>query len=252
MIASAFSFVIALFLKYRPFEKSLSSISGISYKEIFAYSVPLMTASIYGIMFRSADKFYISRYFGEEVFAEYANGFIQLPFVGMIAGATSAVLLPLFSKKMENPDSGDKILAVWKSAWKKSALIIYPLLLYFLFYAENVVIILYGENYYGSIIYFRLALFINFFNIIMFTPVILAMGETKFYSFVHLVVAGLIWMMGYGVIFFEGTPFLIGLMVVLLSIFKAIWLILFVAEKMQWSFKNLVPINFLAKIIFHS
>ena len=98
IIVSVITFIIAYYFKNIPFKNIVSEKSELKLREVLKYSMPIVTASIAGMALRSADQFFISRYFGSEVFADFSNGFIQIPFVGMITGATSLVLMPMFSK----------------------------------------------------------------------------------------------------------------------------------------------------------
>jgi O-antigen/teichoic acid export membrane protein len=182
-IASFICFVVALYLKYLPVKNAGNEHCPVSYGEIFRFSLPLMYASIWGIIITSADQFFISRYFGTAIFAEFSNGSIELPFVGMVLGATSTVLAPLFSKQIYNSaDPRKDIFPVWLSVFGKTAKIIYPLVIYFWFFADIIMMVLYGEKYINSGIYFRIKLISNLFTLITYAPLIIAIGATKFYG----------------------------------------------------------------------
>jgi O-antigen/teichoic acid export membrane protein len=249
---SFFSFVVAMWLKFEPFKNIDSKKSHISYSKIFKYTIPLMTASIFGIVFKVADKFFISRYFGEEVFAIYSNGFTEIPFVSMVAGATSAILIPVFAKNIEDPGKKTKILSTWISAWKKSSLIIYPILIYFFIYAGNVILILYGDKYFESIIFFRIYIFTSFFNVIMYIPIILALDETRYYSWVHFVFALSIWPICYLSILIGGNALAIGIIYVAINAIKSIWFMAFISKKMGWTFRELIPLKHISKVLIHA
>lgn len=94
-IASIIALLLAIYFKGLPFKGIETETSNLSYNAVFSYSLPLVVASIAGIAIKAADQFYISRFFGAEVFAEFSNGFIGLPFVGMVTGATSMVFMHL-------------------------------------------------------------------------------------------------------------------------------------------------------------
>lgn len=187
VIASFISFFIALYFKYLPIKHSGNEKCTVSYKEIFRFSLPLMYASIWGIIISSADQFFISRYFGPSVFADFSNGSMELPFVGMVVGATSTVLEPLFSRQIHEKINPEKeIFLIWKSVFEKTAKIIYPLVLFFWFFSDVVMVVLYGGTYEASGLYFRIKLIVNFFTLIAYIPLILAIGANKFYAKVHL------------------------------------------------------------------
>src|SRR5690606_339978 len=135
--------------------------SQLSFKEIFSYSMPLVVASLAGIAIKSADQFYISRYFGSEVFAEFSNVFMELPFVAMITGATSVVVMPLFSKMFFNKEDIDNVMKIWSRALIKSAILIYPLVVFSIAFAGDIMEVLYTSKYSSSGIYFQINLFLN-------------------------------------------------------------------------------------------
>ena len=77
LAVSIITFFLAMYLNGIPFKKADKEKTTLGLKAVFSYSLPLVGASLAGIAIRSADQFYISRYYGAEIFAEYANGFIQ-------------------------------------------------------------------------------------------------------------------------------------------------------------------------------
>src|SRR5690606_16229639 len=117
--------------------------SHLAFKEIFSYSLPLVVASIAGIAIKSADQFYISRYFGPETFAEFANGFMELPFVVMITTATSTVVMPLFSRMFFDKEEISNLVKMWSRTLIKSAILIYPLVMFFIAFATDIMELLY-------------------------------------------------------------------------------------------------------------
>ena len=138
-ISSAIICMIGLIVKKLPYKGVDSFKSDLSYKEIFNFSIPLMFASIGGIAIKSADQFFVSRYYGSEVFADFANGSTDLPFVGMVLGAAASVLLPVFSKSIATgTDSFEDIINLWRRTAVKSALILYPLIIFCIFFASNI------------------------------------------------------------------------------------------------------------------
>jgi O-antigen/teichoic acid export membrane protein len=142
-----------------------------------------MSASLWGMLFVSVSQFFISRYFGKEFFADFANGSLELPFVGMVVGACSTVLTPVFSRlSHEKLNPKQDIFPLWMSVLEKTAKIIYPLVLFCWFFADILMVVLYGEQYATSATYFRIKSLLNFFTIISTVPLIIGVGKTKIYS----------------------------------------------------------------------
>jgi O-antigen/teichoic acid export membrane protein len=251
-LAGLVTLIIAFYFKNLPFRGVQSKTSDISYRTIIAYSLPIGIASLWGIASKAADQFYISRFFGAEVFAVFSNGFIQLPLVEMITGATSVVLMPEFSRMTHNQINTNNIVVLWRNAIIKSALIIYPLVVFFIFYAKSIMVILYSNSYVNSTIYFQIAMVLNFFNIIIFTPLILALGKTRFYSNVHLYLALTAWVMDYVIILIFNSPISIAVFSILLAVSKTIFFVLYIARVLRVSFLSLIPAKTFAAIIVHS
>lgn len=190
VIASIITFLLALYLKYYPVRHQPKETCPVTIKDIFRFSIPLLTASLWGIIINSCDQFFISRYFGNETFAEFSNGWLSLPFVGMITGATATVLSPIFSRMShEKVDPMKEIYPLWMSVFEKSAKLIYPIVIYCMVFADIMMSVMYGQQYAVSGSYFRIKLVTDFFNIIIFAPLLINIGEVKYYSRVHMVVA---------------------------------------------------------------
>lgn len=84
---------------------------------------------------------------------------MDLPFIGMIIGATTTVLSPVFSRiSYEQINPQTDIFPIWKSAFVKSAQLIYPLVIYCIYFADTIMIVLYGAIYESSAVYFRIRL----------------------------------------------------------------------------------------------
>ncbi len=252
-IASFICFVVALYLKYLPVKNAGNEHCPVSYGEIFRFSLPLMYASIWGIIITSADQFFISRYFGTAIFAEFSNGSIELPFVGMVLGATSTVLAPLFSKQIYNSaDPRKDIFPVWLSVFGKTAKIIYPLVIYFWFFADIIMMVLYGEKYINSGIYFRIKLISNLFTLITYAPLIIAIGATKFYGNVMMFGTIITVLLEYLSILFFNSPYMITVISVICQIGRILVFLSFIAKFFKVRVYELFPLKLIVKILIPS
>lgn len=252
IVASFISFLLAYYFKGIPFKGIKAEKSHLSYKEVFTYSLPLVAASLAGIAIKAADQFYISRFFGAEVFAEFSNGFIELPLVAMVTGATSTVLMPMFSKIIHDRSDITVLTDLWKNALLKSAVIIYPMVVFFIFSAKDVVILLYSKIYTTSSVYFQIAMAANFFNIIVFAPLVMAMGKTTFYAQVHMLIALCAWIIGYIIIQLFNSPYAIAIFSVTLRIITIMIFLKFAARLIEVNLFNLFPIGKLSIVLLHS
>lgn len=191
-VVSAFlNFSLALYLKNRPFKGLKLKKTKITVKEILIYCIPLMGAGIFNILINSTDQFYISKYFGTEAFAEFSNGAMELPFIGMIVGACSTVLLPVYSQLNKESnlsnESIDAIVGTWNSVFRKTVMLIFPIIIFCILHAKDIMVLLYGNQYLASGLYFKIMLFNNFASVISCYPILLALNKTKEYSAVYII-----------------------------------------------------------------
>lgn len=253
-ISSFLCFLLALFLKYKPIKEFKKEKSPISYKEIFNYTIPIMGASIWGIIIISSDQFFISRYFGSDVFADFANGSLELPFVGMVIASTSTVLAPIFSKQVfdKGKDSKTEVILLWQSVLSKTVKIIYPLVVFCFCFASSIMILLYGDKYENSGTYFQIKLIINFFTVMAYGPLLLSIGGEKFYYKVHMfgaiVLVGLEWL----VVTLFDSPYLLTATSVVCQIGRITLMLYFITSYFKISFLDLIPIKLISNIVISS
>lgn len=253
VIASFITFLLALYLKYRPVKNQPNEKCDITYKDIFRFSIPLLTASLWGILIASADQFFVSRYFGNEVFADFSNGAIPLPFIGMITGACATVLSPIFSKlSHEKVDPLKEVYPIWMNVFEKSAKLIYPLLIYCIVFADILVVALYGKQYEGSAIYFRIKNLIYFLDIITFAPLIINVGKVKLYSNVHMSVALCVILFEFISVKTIDSPIAISVISLICQIGKIIALLIAVSRYFGVKLIALFPWKLIYKIIVPS
>lgn len=248
-IASFLTCVLALYLKTWPVRDEPKHKSDITVRQIFNFALPLLFASIWGIIIASSNQFFISRYYGSEVFADFSNGFMELPFVGMILSSISAVLLPLFSGMTKGNGLSQDVVDVWHSALNKSVKLIFPMLVFSILFAKPIMTCLYGDKYIQSAIYFQIKNFSGLFFIIPFYPIILAIGKSKDYARVHMIIALLIVIAEYVVCNFTDSPVYVAIVSELCQILK-IWLLLkVIADYAGISAIKLVNVKMLLKVL---
>jgi O-antigen/teichoic acid export membrane protein len=249
---SVITLVLAYFFIGIPFKGVTAEKSNLGIREILKYSLPIASAGIAGTMIKAADQFYIGRYFGTEVFAEFANGFVELPFVGMITGAIATVLMPMFSKIIYDKSDLNQLISLWQNALQKSVILIYPMAIFCIFYSQEIMTIIYSDTYSGSAKYFTAAMTINFFNIIVFAPLLFSLGETRFYAKLHFGLAIVSWLFGYITVIIFNTPYSIAILSVILSIFKIGIALYYSAKVIGVKFITLFPVDRFLIIAFHS
>ena len=253
VLSSAFSCALALILKYYPVKQYAKERCDVRIIEIFKFSLPLLFASLWGMVIRSADQFFVSRYFGTVVFAEYSNGAMELPFVGMIVGACAAVLSPIFSRlSHEQVDFKKEVYPLWMSVFEKTVKLIYPLVIYCIFFADVVMIALYGKQYEISATYFRIKLLANFFTLISYASLIINTGNVKYYQNVHMYGAVILIVSEYFSIILFNSPYVVTIVSVVNQIGRILFMLYFVSTLFNTNILQLFPMKVIGKILIPS
>ena len=251
--ASLVSFLLALYLKYLPVRNQGNDKCSVTYKDIFKFSIPLLTASLWGMLIASTDQFFISRYFGNEVFAEFSNGSMELPFIGMIIGACATVLSPIFSRlSHEKVDPKKEIYPLWMSVFEKTAKLIYPIVIYCIVFADVVMVALYSGKYVDSQNYFRIKLIANFFTIISYGPLIINIGKVKYYSRVHMITAILVVVLEFVSVKTISSPYAISWISMLCHVGKVFAMLFLVTRFFGVKIYQLFPVKLIGQIIIPS
>lgn len=238
-----------LYLERYLFRDIKRTTTAISIREILRFSMPLSVAGLWGLIIKSANQFFISRYWGNEVFAEFSNGFIELPFATIVISAAATVLLPVFSKKVYDNSAPSSIIDLWKSVAIKSAMLIFPLTVFSFFFAEPIMIFVYGKQYADSAVYFRIIAVVNLVRIVPYAPVMLALGKSKEFARIHMLTALMIVTMEYLCVKLYPSPRVIALISVLCTIFCLGMLLRCICKSMNISVMNLIPYKYMTMLL---
>lgn len=252
VFASSLSCVTGLYIERHLFRNIQKKSTKIRIHDLLKFSIPLSVASLWGIIIKSANQFFISRYWGNEVFAEFSNGFIELPIAQIVINAASTVLLPVFSKKAYEESDPSAIINLWKSVAIKSAKIIFPLTFFSFFFAEPIMIFIYGNQYEDSAVYFRIIAVVNLIRIVPYAPVMLALGRSKEFANIHMITAFLIVIMEYLCVRIFPSPHIIALISILCTIFCIGMLLRSICKYMNISAITLIPHKSLISLILLS
>jgi O-antigen/teichoic acid export membrane protein len=139
---------------YRP---SLRQVSFPTIREQLSFALPLGMMGIATLLLTQTDKFIITRYLGRDEFAIYAQGAFQLPFVMIIASSVANVAFPVLARYQKDGKFAE-FLDLWKRAWLKTAVLFFPLFVFFMATAEQFIVIMFTEKFITATPVFRLYL----------------------------------------------------------------------------------------------
>ncbi len=178
VIAALIVFPPSMFLMYRVIDRGDWRFSWIDLREQIKYSVPLGLSMMIGIIAINLDKVIVSSTSSPDQFAIYVNGAIEVPLVGIITGSVMAILLPEFSALYKEKNT-EKIVYLWHGAMVKCALIIFPVMIFLLITAPEVMRVIFSAKYSESAVPFRIYLLLLPVRITQFGAILMAAGKSR-------------------------------------------------------------------------
>lgn len=170
-------FIPAILIMWTMAGKSVPGADPVDLKDILKYSLPLGIGLMVGQFNLNLDKVIVATMTTPEDFAVYVNGAIEVPLIGMITGAVSAVILPDMVKACKMGDKAGA-LEMWKRAGVKSALIIFPATCFLMLVAPELMTFIYSEEYVESALPFRVYLCVLPLRIIFFGSLFQAVNKS--------------------------------------------------------------------------
>ena len=238
---AALSFLIGLYYIYLPFLKVTAIDSEISFSKIYKFLIPLTFSSIWAILFAASDQFFISNYFGQETYADFSNGSIKIPFIGVLVGAISAVLHPYFIKKLNDPDSKKEVVKTIESSILKSVTLVYPIILFIWFTSDEIFSVLFEEVYSDSSVFFKIISLYGLFSVFVFLPIIIALQEIRFYNAVHLGAVIAVWGLQWLSLNFAMNPLIIPIISLLVKIGIIACLLYKIVSRLKVRVLDIIP-----------
>ena len=145
---------------------------------ILKISIPFGLASMIGAGSMQLDKVLLSSLGTTEEFAIYVNGAMEIPLIGILTGSISEVLIGEMSTNIKEKNYG-KALSLFRRSANKTALILFPVMIFFIFNAKEFMILIYSDKYASSALPFTILLFLLPIRIVVFGSVLIAMGKSK-------------------------------------------------------------------------
>lgn len=168
---------IALMLAATPKDSSRPSAAGI--KELVWFSFPLGLASMVGAISMKLGNLIVSVNASPEIFAIFAMGARELPFIAIVTGAITSVLLPEMVRAFSGKEY-TKALDLWKLAAVKASLFLFPLTVFLMFFAEEFVVVIFSSKYVGSTGVFMVFLGMLPLRVFSFGSILVSAGAARF------------------------------------------------------------------------
>jgi len=147
-------------------------------KVFFNDGLALGVNNIIGRISIMIDKLIISSLLNPILFAIYRNGAIEVPFFSSIYRTISNIAIPEMTKLIsENQE--EKILILKRKIIANTALIIYPVMVFLVYFSEEFIVIYLSDKYIESVPVFRIFTLTLLFRINAYGDILLAKREYK-------------------------------------------------------------------------
>ena len=189
IIIPIFFFPIAVHLSFKYLKGAWRYPSLSSMGKILKFSIPLGLATVLGTLTLQLSNIIVSSICTPEDFAIYANGARELPFIGIITGSISVVIMADMSFKIKERDL-KSALELFRKSSAMGALFLIPIMIFLMIFAESAIDILYSDKYENSVLPFRIFLFFLPVRIVIYGSALIAFGKTKavlYRSFISLI-----------------------------------------------------------------
>lgn len=147
-------------------------------KSILKFGIPLYLASYIGVFTLNLDKLIITNQGNTELFAIYAVGAVQLPFIGIISSAVTNSIFPKMVSALNNTSNEAK--RIWLNATLYTSYVIYPMIIGLLICSKPIILLLFGEEYLEAVPVFRAYLLIMIWRNNSYGSLLTAQGKTNF------------------------------------------------------------------------
>lgn len=113
--------------------------------------------------------------------SDYSNiriGSFQLPFIGIITGSLLTVMVPIISRYYSEKRY-DKIIETWSNSIEKATILLIPIVIFCLIFADNIIINFFSDKYMGAVILFQVYMFQWLRAVVIFGGIMGSIGLEK-------------------------------------------------------------------------
>lgn len=128
-----------------------------AWREQWQFSYPLGISNIINF-FLQMDRFIVSAFYSVQQFASYAVGCFDIPVVPFVVNNIHDFMSIDMIRALRANDY-EALADIWREAMRLIVLLTLPLLVYFAFFAEDVITFVFSETYRDSAHYFRVFVF---------------------------------------------------------------------------------------------
>jgi O-antigen/teichoic acid export membrane protein len=161
------------------------------WRDQLRFCVPSGIASLLAMLNRNLSNLIVARMLGAVALAQYAIGRFGEPVVATVRNSVSSVILPEMVRKDRGSNAaGGTALALWQKATVVNTILLFPIVVLVVRYAEPLITIVFGASYQRAALIMQLYMLVVVRECFDFAPALRAVNRTR--PLVESNVAGLI------------------------------------------------------------
>ena len=169
-----FIYLIKQNLKYFLVKNSKKIISKTESKYILAMGSVALVSVFNGYM----DQIMVSMMLSIKEYSNLKIGAFQIPFIGIVTGSLLTVMIPIISNHYRKKEY-DAIVDIWKLSIEKASILLVPIVIFCLVFANEIITSFFGDKFIGAVIIFQVYMFQWLRAVVIFGGVMGAIGLEK-------------------------------------------------------------------------
>ena len=177
--------------------------------KVLGQGLPLYLATFIGTLSINLDKSIVSFFESKETFAIFSVGALEIPIVARLSAAFSLNIYPQLVTLIDQ-NKKDQAKKLWIHTTTNVSYITFPMILVLMFFAKDIIYLVYSPKYEKSVFLFQTYLLVGLFRNNSYGALIAASGKTKFitlYSLITLASNLILSLILYKIIGIEGIVF---------------------------------------------
>jgi O-antigen/teichoic acid export membrane protein len=149
------------------------------WRDQLQFCVPSGMASLLAMLNRNISNVIVARLLGVVALAQYAIGRFGEPVVVTVRNSISSVILPEMVRKDRGPVSGGTALALWQKATVINTIMLFPVVVLVVRYAEPLVTLVFGASYATAAVIMQIYMLVVIRECFDFAPALRAVNRTR-------------------------------------------------------------------------
>jgi O-antigen/teichoic acid export membrane protein len=149
------------------------------WRDQLRFCIPSGTASLLASLNRNVSNVIVTRLLGAAALAQYAIGRFGEPVVATVRNSVSAVILPEMVRKDRGQPAGGAALALWRKATVVNTIMLFPVVVLVMRYAEPLVTWVFGASYASAALVMQVYMLVVIRECFDFAPALRAMNKTR-------------------------------------------------------------------------